>query len=180
MTTTNTIKVKMVVCVDEKTQGDVILELHPEWAPIGVERFVALVKDDFMTECRFHRVIPNFVCQFGISGDPEQYAKWARQKLKDDDVKVSNKRGTMSFATSGPNARSTQLFINLVDNQGLDSQGFSPIAKVIEGMDLVDKLYSGYNDSNNKPNQLNAKQFGNEYLIKNFPKLSYVVSAKIL
>jgi len=139
----------MVIALDEKTRGDVVLEVHPEWAPIGAARFLDLVKDNFFTECRFHRVISGFMCQFGIAGDPKHYAKWARIKLKDDPVKESNKRGYMSFATSGPNARSTQLFINFVDNSSLDQQGFAPIARVCEGMDVVDKVYAGNRDRSN-------------------------------
>mmetsp|Transcript_3936 Transcript_3936/g.5650 ORF Transcript_3936/g.5650 Transcript_3936/m.5650 type:complete len:182 (+) Transcript_3936:75-620(+) len=173
------IKVKLVVAIDEKNQGDVIFEVHPEWAPIGAERFIELVKDDFFTECYFHRVVENFVAQFGIAGDPEHYQKWASVKLKDDEVKVSNAKGYVSFATSGPNARSTQLFINLANNKGLDSQGFAPVAKVIEGMDVVEKLFT-YGPHDAKPNQSVLKQKGNEYIKKSFPKLSYIKKAEIL
>eukprot|EP00466_Bigelowiella_natans_P020094 jgi/Bigna1/52473/estExt_Genewise1Plus.C_80128 len=176
----STVKVKFVIAIDENKKEDVVLEVHPEWAPIGAKRFLDLVEDKFFVDCRFHRVIPDFICQFGIAGDVQHYNKWAKIKLKDDPVKVSNSKGTMSFATSGPNARSTQLFINFGDNKSLDNQGFSPIAEVVKGMDIVEKVYAGYNSADTKPNQGYIKQFGNAYLSKNFPKLSYIVSAELL
>ncbi|GAB5365329.1 hypothetical protein AAMO2058_001048400 [Amorphochlora amoebiformis] len=180
MSDQKTATVKFVVKIDEKTSADVHIEVYPKWAPIGAKRFLDLVKDKFFVDCRFHRVIPEFMCQFGIAGDPKHYKKWAQIKLKDDPVKVSNLRSHISFATSGPNARSTQLFINFVDNTGLDEQGFAPIGKVVKGMDIIDKVYAGYNESGKKPNQSSVKQFGNEYLDRHFPKLSTILSASIL
>lgn len=137
----------------------------------------------FWDDCRFFRVIPGFIVQFGINGSPEVQKQWRGANLSDDPVRVSNDRGTVVFATAGPNTRTTQLFINTRDqgNSFLDRQGFAPIGKVIEGMDVVDAMYSGYGEGapqGNGPNQGMIQTQGNSYLSSKYPKLSYIVSAK--
>ena len=121
--------------------------MHRDWAPIGADRFYNLVKNGFFDDVRFFRVISNFMVQFGINGSPTVSAIWRNPavQLKDDPVKQSNKRGYITFATGGPNTRTTQVFINFKDNAFLDGQGFSPFGEVSQGMeDVVDKLYSQY------------------------------------
>ena len=119
-----------------------VVEVHPDWAPIGAARFRELVDASFFTECRFFRVIKNFMVQFGINGDPEVANKWRTRTIKDDPVKESNTRGKITFAKTGmPNSRSTQFFINFKDNANLDGMGFAPFGEVVEGMDVVDAIY---------------------------------------
>jgi len=161
-----------------------VLEVHPDWAPIGAERFLELVDTDgFWKGIRFFRVIEGFMAQFGIHGKPAVAAEWKGKTLKDDTVVESNKRGYVSFATSGENSRTTQMFINLVDNTNLDGMGFSPFAKVVRGMDVVDQIYSGYGEgapSGKGPDQGKIQSEGNKYLKKQFPKLSYVKAVRRL
>jgi len=162
---------------EEGKKGTFVILTRPEWAPIGVKRFEKLTEINFWTGVRFFRVISNFMAQFGINGDPSVNKRFRNKDLKDDPVKTSNKRGTVSFGTSGPNTRGTQLFINFRDNMYLDQDGFSPIGEVIEGMDIVDQIYSGYGE---KPIQGKISNKGNAYLKENFPKLTYISSAKFM
>lgn len=159
--------------------GSFTIRTEPEWAPRGVERFAELTDQSFWDGCRFFRVVPNFVVQFGINGNPQTQSKWrGTGSIADDPVRTTNARGTVTFATSGPDTRSTQLFINTGKNNGfLDSQGFSPIGVVVSGMDVVDRIYNGYRE---KPNQGIIQKQGNAYLEKVFPKLSYIISATFL
>jgi cyclophilin family peptidyl-prolyl cis-trans isomerase len=131
-----------------------------------------LVKQKFYNDCRIFRMIPNFVAQFGINGDSVTQKYWRDKKpIEDDPVKYTNKRGTLSFATSGPNTRTTQVFINVGENNSyLDKEGFTPFAVIVEGMNVVDKMYSGYGEN---PNQSKIQNEGNVYLQRDFPKLSY-------
>ncbi len=165
------------------TKGDFIIEIKREWAPKGADRFYNLVKNGFYNDAAFFRVIPDFVVQFGINANPEISIKWYNQNIEDDPVKISNTKGTISFATRGPNTRTTQIFINLKDNTRLDSMGFSPFAKVIEGMEIVEKLYAGYGEGEpygQGPSQQKIQMEGNNYLKKNFPLLDYIISAELI
>lgn len=167
----------------ETTKGKFTIEVTRSLAPNGADRFYNLVRSGYFTDVAFFRVVPGFMCQFGISGDPTVSAKWRDANISDDPVKGSNTRGTITFATAGPNTRTTQLFINFGDNAGLDGQGFAPFGKVVEGMEVVDKIYSGYGDGppgGNGPNQGEIQMEGNAYLKKDFPKLDYIKSATIV
>ena len=161
----------------ETSKGDILIEVNRSWAPRGADRFYNLVKNGFYDECRFFRVVPNFVIQFGMHGDPAISRMWANARIKDDPVTKTNRRGTLSFATSGPNSRTTQVFINLKTNSFLDSQGFAPFGRIIEGMDVVGKLYAGYGEA---PEQPLIRNQGNAYLNKRFPKLDYIKTATIV
>jgi peptidyl-prolyl cis-trans isomerase A (cyclophilin A) len=160
----------------DTTKGAFVVEVHRDWAPNGADRFYNLVKNGFFDDCRFFRVVPDFMVQFGINGDPAVQSAWRSANLKDDPVKQSNKRGYITFATAGPNTRTTQVFINFKDNGGLDRQGFAPFGEVVSGMDIVDKITSQYGE---KPNQGSIQMEGNTYLNKDFPKLDYVKTATI-
>jgi peptidyl-prolyl cis-trans isomerase A (cyclophilin A) len=148
------------------------------WAPIGADRFYNLVRGKFFTDVAFFRVIPGFMAQFGISPDPKVTAAWSNQNLMDEPVKQSNKRGFVTFAkTSMPNTRTTQMFINYGDNSRLDADGFAPFGEVIEGMDVVDKFYSGYGGD---PDQGSISQLGKPWILKNMPKVDSIKFAAIV
>jgi len=168
----------------ETTRGEFIVEVTREWAPNGADRFYNLVKNGYYDNCRFFRVIDGFMVQFGINGDPNINRLWRGATIMDDPVKKSNSRGFITFATSGPNSRTTQVFINFADrNSFLDPQGFSPFGKVIEGMNVVDSLYNGYGEGapgGKGPNQGFIQNQGNAYLEKDFPKLDYIKTATIV
>ncbi|MFM9960299.1 MAG: peptidylprolyl isomerase [Planctomycetaceae bacterium] len=168
----------------ETTKGDVLIEVHRAWSPNGAARFHDAVKAGFYDDCRFFRVIPGFMVQWGINGDPKVQAKWRDAEIKDDKVpaqdRVSNTRGFITFAKSGkPNSRTTQLFINYADNARLDAMGFTPFGKVIEGMDVVDKINSKYGGD---PSELQHRiqDGGNNFLDKTFPGLDSIKKATIV
>jgi peptidyl-prolyl cis-trans isomerase A (cyclophilin A) len=161
----------------DTTRGDFIVHVDCAWAPIGADRFYNLVKHGFFTGDAFFRVVPGFVVQFGLSPDPAVNKAWSSADIKDDRVTQSNKRGYITFATAGPNTRTTQLFISFADNSGLDRQGFAPFGLVTSGMDVVDKIYSGYGQ---QPDQGAITSQGKAYLEKNFPNLDTIKSATIL
>jgi len=168
----------------DTTKGKFTIEVTRSLAPNGADRFYNLVRSGYFTDVAFFRVVPGFMCQFGIHGDPNVSAKWREATIPDDPVKGSNTRGTITFATAGPNTRTTQLFINFGDNTGLDGQGFAPFGKVIEGMDVVDKINGEYGDApqfgGHGPDQGRLQMEGNAYLKKDFPNLDYIKSAIIL
>lgn len=163
----------------DSSKGVFVIEVHRDWSPLGADRFYNLVKNGFFDDARFFRVIDNFMVQFGLNGDPSIQRGWSGANFRDDPVKESNKRGYVTFAkSSAPNSRSTQVFINFKDNTGLDAQGFSPFGQVVDGMDVVDKLYSGYGEAAQRQSQEIQTQ-GNTFLAKNFPKLDYIKKATI-
>ena len=167
----------------ETTAGDFVVEARRDWAPRGVDRFYNLVREGFFEGVRFFRVIDGFMAQFGIAGDPEVATAWREARIPDDPVEASNTRGRVSFATSGPGSRTTQLFINYGDNSRLDDMGFSPIGEVVEGMDVVDSLHSGYGEGAPRgrgPEQGRISREGNAYLESDFPELDWIRHAVIL
>jgi len=166
----------------DTSKGVFVIDVHRDFAPLGADRFYNLVKSGFYDDDRFFRVISGFMVQFGINGDPKISAPWRDARINDDPVKQSNKRGFISFATSGPNSRTTQVFINFGDNGQLDRLGFSPFGQVTSGMNVVDSIYSGYGEgaaSGRGPNQGQIQFEGNAYLVKAFPNLDYVKKATI-
>src|SRR3984885_10895903 len=158
------------------TKGDIVIQVTRSWAPIGADRFYNLVKHGFYNNAAFFRIVPGFIVQFGLSGDPAVNRAWKNANIKDDPVTQSNKPGTLTFATAGPNTRTTQLFINLGSNAPLDGQGFAPFGQVTSGMDVVQKLYSGYGE---RPDQGSITNEGKPYLDKNFPNIDRIQSAAI-
>ncbi len=161
----------------DTTKGKIVIDVTRSLAPAGADRFYNLVKSGYFKDIAFFRVVSGFMCQFGIHGDPAVSAKWREANIPDDAVKSSNTRGAITFATAGPNTRTTQLFINFGNNAGLDGQGFASFGKVVEGMEVVDKINAEYGES---PNQQRIQMQGNEYLKKAFPNLDYIKSATIL
>jgi peptidyl-prolyl cis-trans isomerase A (cyclophilin A) len=161
--------------VFETSRGPFIVQVYRPWAPKGADRFYALVQQGFFDDSRFFRVVPGFVVQFGLAADPKLNEPWDK-RIADDSVSQSNLRGTLTFATQGPNTRSHQLFINLADNPRLDAMGFAPIGRVIEGMNVVDSLYSGYGE---EPDQEAIRTQGNSYADRMFPKLDRIKTARV-
>jgi peptidyl-prolyl cis-trans isomerase A (cyclophilin A) len=167
----------------DTTKGKFTIEVTRSLSPNGADRFYNLVRSGYFKDVAFFRVIPGFMCQFGIHGDPGVSAKWRGAPIADDPVKGSNTRGTITFATAGPNTRTTQLFINFADNINLNGMGFSPFGKVTEGMDVVDKINGEYGEGAPRgggPNQGRVQAEGNTYLKKDFPNLDYIKSATIV
>lgn len=168
----------------ETTQGPIVVTVHREWAPIGADRFYYLARNGFFDGERFFRVRANYIAQFGLNGDPAVIAAWKHRTMPDDSVHVSNLRGTLGYAMTGPNTRTTQIYFNLVDNANLDSQGFAPFGTVTSGMDAVLRLYSGYGESAGggvragKQGLIEAG--GNAYLSTAFPKLDYIKRAIVI
>ena len=164
----------------DTTKGPIVIELHRDWAPKGVDRFYNMVRAGYFTNVRFFRVIPNFMAQFGVSGDPAVNAAWEKARLTDDPANGQhNVRGMLTYGTTGqPNSRGTQLFINYKDNSYLDAQGFVPIGQVVEGMEAADMLNSEYGSAPQN-NQQRIVAEGNKYLQANFPKLDYIKTATI-
>jgi peptidyl-prolyl cis-trans isomerase A (cyclophilin A) len=166
----------------DTSKGSFVVEVHRDWAPFGADRFYNLVKNGFYDNARFFRVISGFMVQFGINSDPQVSAKWRRANIQDDPVRASNRAGYITFATAGPNTRTTQVFINFADNRALDGQGFAPFGQVTSGMSVVKALYSGYGEGapqGDGPEQGRIQSEGNKYLISAFPKLDYIKKATV-
>jgi peptidyl-prolyl cis-trans isomerase A (cyclophilin A) len=159
------------------TAGSFVVEVHRDWAPLGADRFYNLVRYGYFTNAAFFRVVRGFVVQFGLSADPAVNKVWQGAKIQDDPVVQSNKQGSLVFATSGPNSRTTQLFINYADNARLDGMGFAPFGTVVEGMDVVDKIFPGYRES---PRQDLIMDQGDAYLKANFPMIDKIKLAQIV
>jgi peptidyl-prolyl cis-trans isomerase A (cyclophilin A) len=167
----------------ETTAGDFVIEVHRDWAPHGADRFYTLVKSGYYDGVRFFRVLTGFMAQFGIHGDPQVSALWRERRIPDDSVRQSNTRGMVSFATAGPNTRTTQLFINFGDNGALDGMGFAPLGRVVEGMDVVDRLYAAYGEGAPRgpgPDQGRVQSEGNAYLERDFPQLDFIKRAALV
>jgi cyclophilin family peptidyl-prolyl cis-trans isomerase len=168
----------------ETSQGPFVVEAHRDWAPHGADRFHALVAAGYFDGSRFFRIVPGFIAQFGVAGDPKVTAAWKDRTIPDDPVRQSNTRGTIAYAMTGPNTRATQLYINLVDNSRLDAQGFAPIGRVTSGMEVVDRLYSGYGEKSGGGmrggRQGEMLKGGNAWLDAHFPKLDHLLRARII
>jgi peptidyl-prolyl cis-trans isomerase A (cyclophilin A) len=164
------------------TKGDFVVEFTRDWSPRGVDRAYNLVKLGFFSDVAFFRVVKDFVVQFGIHGNPKVSAAWRSATILDEQVKETNKKGYITFAKGGPDSRTTQLFISLKDNEGLDKMGFPPLGKVVEGMAVVESLYSGYDEAPSRQagGQAAIQQNGNAHLKREFPNLDYIKSATIV
>jgi peptidyl-prolyl cis-trans isomerase A (cyclophilin A) len=164
------------------TQGDVVVAIHRKWAPHGADRFYNLVERNFYDDVALFRAMKGFMVQFGLHGHPRVDSAWQTAPIPDDPVSHSNTRGTITFAMRGANTRTTQVFINYNDNPALDVQGFAPIGEVVEGMDVVEKFYTGYGEGAPKgsgPSQPRIEREGSAYLRKRFPKLDWVQTATV-
>lgn len=173
----------------QTTKGALVVRVRRDWSPNGADRFHALVRHGYFTDVAFHRTIRNFVAQFGIHGDSLVNAVWSGNTIPDDSVRAKNERGTIAFARGGPNTRSTQLFFNLVDNtprlDTLNGFGFPPIGRIIEGLSVIDSLnweYSGTRGGQQfpGPRQDSLRLQGNAYLHRSFPRLDYIVRARVI
>ncbi len=168
----------------ETSKGVFVVETTRRWAPLGADRFYHLVRSGYFDNNRFFRVVTGFMVQFGVHGEPSVNAAWEPLAIADDSVTQSNDRGTITFATKmAPKTRVTQVFINLVNNRALDGLGFAPFGRVIEGMEVVDSLYAGYGEippGGFGPNQTRLMEEGNSYLERNFPKLDFIRTARIV
>jgi len=158
-------------------RGTLTLVVHRSWAPRGADRFYALVKSGFYDGARFFRVVRGFVVQFGLPADPQVGRTWSSQALADDPVRQPNRRGTLAFASAGPNTRTTQVFINQADNLRLDGLGFAPIGRVTERLGIVDSLYAQYGE---RPSQDSIERRGEAYLARAYPNLDRILSATIV
>ena len=161
----------------ETTRGRFVVEVVRVLSPHGADRFYDLAAEGFFDETAFFRVVPDFVAQFGVNNDRALNEAWDAKTILDDSVKAPNTRGTLVYASNGANSRSHQLFVNLTDNKNLDRQGFAPIGRVVEGMGVVDSLYSGYGE---QPSYHLLATLGNSYLKRMFPKVDYIKSARLL
>lgn len=168
----------------DTTKGPMTLEITRAWSPNGADRFYNMAKLGFLQDVAIFRVIDGFMMQTGIHGDPTVSAKWREARIPDDPpAGISNKRGMVSFATAGPDSRTTQFFFSFGDNSFLDGGGFTPFAKVVEGELVLDKIYRGYGESPPKgrgPDQGRVQLEGNAYLKSEFPNLDYIKSARLL
>jgi peptidyl-prolyl cis-trans isomerase A (cyclophilin A) len=160
----------------DTSKGAFIIDVHRDWAPHGADRIYELVENKFYDDARFFRVVRNFVVQWGIHKDPDVEVLWRQLQIVDDRVTQSNLRGYVTFATAGPNTRTTQVFVNLRNNSQLDGQGFAPFGQVTDGMDVVDRMYGGYGE---QVQQGMIERQGNQYLETNWPQLDYIKTARV-
>jgi peptidyl-prolyl cis-trans isomerase A (cyclophilin A) len=166
----------------DTTKGAFVIQVTRAWAPNGADRFYNLVKNGFYDDVRFFRVISGFMVQFGINGDPQLSARWRQAQIKDDPVTQSNKRGMITFATAGPNTRTTQVFINFADNTNLDGMGFAPFGRIASGMNVVDAINAEYGEGAPRgrgPDQGKLQNEGNAYLAREFARMDYIKKATI-
>lgn len=167
----------------ETTKGPAVISVTRAWSPKGADRFYNLVKLGYYDGVAFFRVLSGFMAQTGIHGDPTVSVKWRGATIPDDaPAGKPNARGMVSFATAGPHSRTTQFFVNFVDNSALDSMGFTPFGQVVEGMSNLDKLYNGYGEGapgGPGPDQGRLQQEGNAYLKADYPKLDYIKTARL-
>lgn len=166
----------------ETSAGNVVIAVHRAWAPLGADRFYNLVKLGFYDDTRIYRVVPDFMAQWGFHSEPRVNAVWRNYPIADDPVQHSNDRGTITFATSGPNARTHQVFINFVNNYFLDDSGFAPFGEVVEGMSVVEGFYARYGDgppNGSGPDQQQIFTEGNAYLDASFPELTKIIKMSI-
>ncbi|MXX69888.1 MAG: peptidylprolyl isomerase [Gemmatimonadales bacterium] len=165
----------------ETSQGEFVIAVHRDWAPLGAERFLTLVESGYYDDARFHRVVPDFIVQWGLAGDPAITAQWMNAYIPDDPVVASNTRGRIAFAFTDPGTRATQVYINLVDSVRLDSTGFAPFGEVVSGMEVVDALYSGYGENSGgglrRGDQSRIVAEGNTYLDREYPLLDRLLRA---
>lgn len=163
--------------------GEFVVKVTRAWAPNGADRFYNLVKNGFYDDARFFRAVSNFMVQFGLNGNPTVTKVWQPARIPPDKVTQGNKKGFVTFAMGAkPDTRTTQVFINLRNNGNLDGIGFAPFGQVVSGMEIVDKIYTGYGDgppNGGGPPQARVANEGNAYLMKSFPKLDYIKTATI-
>jgi cyclophilin family peptidyl-prolyl cis-trans isomerase len=167
----------------ETSQGTFVVEANKSWAPHGVDRFHELVRMRYFDEGRFFRVLTGFIAQFGVHRDFNVHEKWRQFFIVDDPPKEKNLRGTLAFAKSDPGTRSTEIFINLADNAVLDDQAFVPFAKIVDGIGVIDKLYSGYGELRPEGKEIDPGRLEgetNEYLVQHFPKMDYILRARFV
>lgn len=167
----------------ETTEGNFVVEAYKDWAPKGTDRFHELLWMNYFEEGRFFRVVPGFIAQFGVHKDYEVHGRWREYFILDDPRIEDNVRGTLAFAQSGPNTRATEIFINLADNPVLDEQEFVPFARVVEGMDVVDRLYAGYGEMRPEGKFIDpgrVEETTNYYLESRFPELDWIQRTVIL
>jgi peptidyl-prolyl cis-trans isomerase A (cyclophilin A) len=166
----------------DTSQGPIKVEVRKDWAPHAADRFHTLVKMNYYDEARFYRVLRGFIAQFGIHRDPAITATWGQLQMPDDPRRESNRRGTLAFAQSGPNSRTTQVFINLADNKRLDREGFVPFGRIIEGMENADKIFFGYGElapAGSGPDPEEAGRKGNRYIVPSFPRMDWIKTARL-
>ena len=168
----------------ETSRGPFAIEVVRAWAPIGADRFYNLVRHGYYDDARFHRVVPGFITQWGIAGDPEVTEVWYDRGMPDDPVVSTNVRGSIAYAFTEPGTRSTQIYVNMVDNTRLDAQGFAPFGRIVDGMDtVVDSIFGGYGESSGggvrQGEQDSLVVRGNAYLDDAFPELDRLVRARV-
>jgi len=167
----------------ETSRGEFVMEVHRAWAPLGADRFYNLIRAGYYDDSRFTRIVPGYIAQFGIARDSAINATWVARSFPDDSAHYANVRGTFAFAMTGPNARTTQIYINLVDNARNDSQGFSPMGRIVEGMSVVDSLYGGYGENSGSGMRAGKQgpllNGGNAYIDREFPKLDRLVRIRV-